>query len=102
MKKKKQAKKIKTVHKYLVRYITITFSVVVLFLLGTVPLAKYADSLFVNDQVSNAESLYKLAQLNPFLPGMDKRLLATQIVIKERTEENEETGMEKTIAFPEY
>lgn len=73
--------------------------VVLLFLFSTFILTSYADSLFTSDHINQAQTLYKIASLNPFYPNIEKRLLATQITTTERAEENEETGLEHTIAF---
>jgi peptidoglycan/xylan/chitin deacetylase (PgdA/CDA1 family) len=93
------AKKQKSHKHFIIGVSLISFGVFFAFIFNTFLFSGIADNLLARDHIGQAKKLYQIASLNPFIPDLDKRLLATDIIIKERTEENEETGLEQTIAF---
>ncbi len=62
--------------------------------------ASLGDKLLASDRIRVASDLYKLARIaNPFNKEIDKRLLATDVITKERTEESEETAGSDNLAY---
>ena len=58
------------------------------------------DKLLASDRIRVASDFYKLARItNPFNKEIDKRLLATDVIKKERTEESEETAGSDNLVY---
>lgn len=58
------------------------------------------DKLLASDRIRIASDFYKLARItNPFNREIDKRLLGTDVIKKERTEESEETAGSDNLAY---
>jgi len=71
-----------------------------LILLLSFAFLKLGDRLFAQDSFPFAKYAYRVAYLlNPFNLGLEKRIQASDVLNTERSEESEETAVDKNIAY---